>query len=474
MAASSTTSTTDTDAEPDVAPPRQTGAFSRNLLIVTLLALVGRIGYVLFVKRDNKDVFAEGDAFFYSSVAHNLGKGNFYVNPFNGTPAADHPPLTVLVLGPASAIFRDSILAQRLTMALIGAATVFVIGLIGRQVAGPRAGLLAAVAAAIYPNLWVNDGLVMSESISALTTAGLVLAGCRLAESPTMRRALVAGALCGLAVLARAEVGLLLPLMIWPVVALARSVPWKARLARMAAATAMTVAVIAPWSIYNLTQFPETVLISTNDGTVVRGAYCDATMPDGGLRGGWSQECVFASSEEGVDPSVNAARQRREGIEYAKGHLSELPELTYYRLGRTFGWHRPDNGVLMGAGEGRDWAISWWCWWTFWFAVPCAAYGAFVLWRRRVSLWPFAATVVTTVAVSAALYGLPRFRLPMEVTVAVLVGVAADAVLRRLRGGDEPEPPTGESGDDPRAEPATDTAPNTETDAPADSSSLPR
>jgi hypothetical protein len=260
--------------------------------------------------------------------------------------------------------------------------------------------------------------------------------------------------------------------MIWPIVALARSVPWKARLARMAAATAMTVAVIAPWSLYNLTQYPEPVLISTNDGTVVRGAYCDATMPDGELRGGWSLDCVLASSRDGADPSVNAARQRRDGLRYAKSHLSELPEVAYYRVGRTFGWYRPENGVFMGMGEGRDSTISWWCWWTFWFAVPVALYGAWVLRHRGVSLWPFAATVISTVAVSGALYGLPRFRLPMEVTIAVLLGVAVDAVLRRARDkGEAPgpaDPPAADADDGgallgrPEQTPEAETAPAAE------------
>jgi uncharacterized membrane protein len=62
------------------------------------------------------------------------------------------------VLGPTAVVFDDSILAQRMTMAVIGAAAVFVIGLVGRQIAGNRAGLLAAAAAALYPNLWSTTG----------------------------------------------------------------------------------------------------------------------------------------------------------------------------------------------------------------------------------------------------------------------------------------------------------------------------
>jgi len=439
-----------------VSTPKRARPFTLQLLLVTVVALVGRIIYVWFVKRDDNNLFKEGDAFFYSNVGIALGRGDFFHNIFMDTPASDHPPLTVLVLGPTAVLFDDSILAQRMTMAVIGAAAVFVIGLIGRQIAGNRAGLLAAGAAAIYPNLWVNDGLIMSESISALTTAGLLLAGFRLAESPTMRRALEAGLLCGLTVLARAEVGLLLPLMIWPILAFARSVPWKDRLARMAVATVATAAVIAPWTAYNLTQYPEPVLISLNDGTVLRGAYCDATFPDGDLVAGWSLDCVLASSDDTADPSVNAKMQREEGLDYARAHLSELPELVVLREGRTFGFFRPREAVYINTGEGREQWISWWCWWSFWLAIPFAVYGLVVARRRGITLWPFAATAVTAVVVSGAFYGLPRFRLPLEVSIAVLLGLAADGALRRLRpddGSDSSEEPAPDPDDDRALDP---------------------
>jgi hypothetical protein len=42
------------------------------------------------------------------------------------------------------------------------------------QVGGRRVSLVAAGLAAVYPNLWVNDGLLMSETLAALTTALVV------------------------------------------------------------------------------------------------------------------------------------------------------------------------------------------------------------------------------------------------------------------------------------------------------------
>jgi hypothetical protein len=157
----------------------------------------------------------------------------------------------------------------------------------------------------------------------------------------------------------------------------------------------------------------------------------------------------MATNNRTIDRSVNAANQRREGLNYARTHLSHLPEVVYLRLGRTFGWHRPDQAVWINQGEGRDEAVSWWCWWTFWAALPLAAYGTLVLHRRRVNLWPFAATLITTVAVTAAFYGIPRFRLPLEVSIVVLVGVAIDAVIRHLCKEEEADPRDDDSADSP-------------------------
>ncbi len=80
-------------------------------------------------------------------------------------------------------------LAQRLTMTVIGTLVVAAIGLLGRSVAGRRVGLIAAGVAAANPNLWMNDAVIMSESISALLIVALLGAGYRLAQRPTLGRA---------------------------------------------------------------------------------------------------------------------------------------------------------------------------------------------------------------------------------------------------------------------------------------------
>ena len=103
-------------------------------------------------------------------------------------PAADHPPLTVMVLAPVSwlvehppiaSIAGDSIDANvrehRYTMVVLGTLLVLLVGLLGRRIGGDGVGLVAAGIAALSPNIWVNDGLVMSETITGLIVVGAML-----------------------------------------------------------------------------------------------------------------------------------------------------------------------------------------------------------------------------------------------------------------------------------------------------------
>ncbi len=71
--------------------------------------------------------------------------------------------------------------------------------------------------------------------------------------------------------LARAELGLLLPLMVLPVALMLKALPVTRQLLLFLLTCVVSLAVVSPWLIANLTRFDEPVLFSTNDGlTLVR------------------------------------------------------------------------------------------------------------------------------------------------------------------------------------------------------------
>ena len=118
-----------------------------------------------------------GDAFYYHHQANALADGKFFINPiryvFDGvrgrerrSPAAlHHLPLALVASGSTASPRTAS------CSGLLGVATIVVVGLVGRRVAGTAVGLIAATIVAVYPFMWINDGMVMSESLVVLMAA---------------------------------------------------------------------------------------------------------------------------------------------------------------------------------------------------------------------------------------------------------------------------------------------------------------
>ncbi len=424
-----------------------TRRFALILLAISVLALVVRVGYVAFEKWNEPMV---GDQIFYNAAANRLSEGDGFVVPFDaknpkkvGTgPAADHPPLTVAVLAPVSWISGWNPNAQRLTMALLGTVGVALIGLLGRAVAGDRAGLIAAGIAAVYPNLWVNDGLIMSETLSVLAVVLALLLAYRFAREPTARTALTAlglGVVCGLAALARAELVLLVPLLALPTVLLARSLPRAERVQSLVIMVGAVALIVGPWVVFNLGRFEQPTLLSTNDGGAMVGANCDDVY-SGNSIGLWQQSCL--GPERGDRSTANAA-YRTQALRYIRDHEDRVPAVVLARVGRTWSLFRPGDMRTWGVGEGREeWVTTAGLW--FYFPLLLLAIAGIIVMRRRFDrLWQLLVPFVIVTLVSIVTFGQLRFRVPAEPSIVVLAAVAIDAflaltVVSRRRGADIP------------------------------------
>ena len=64
----------------------------------------------------------------------------------------------------------------RVALALIGTLSVLFAYLIGRRLSGPAAGLIGALAVAIYPAFLEYQGMLMTEPLAAALLSGAVLA----------------------------------------------------------------------------------------------------------------------------------------------------------------------------------------------------------------------------------------------------------------------------------------------------------
>jgi 4-amino-4-deoxy-L-arabinose transferase-like glycosyltransferase len=405
-----------------------TRAFVVALLVIAAAALVLRVTYIVTVTQDENSAY---DAFYYMSEAETVGDGRGFVTPFSGDENADHPPLTVIALAPVARITDASELAMRITVALAGIGVVVLIGFLGRAVVGPRAGVLAAAIAAVYPNLWMNDGLVMAETFAALTVAGTLLATVLLIRKPSWPLALAAGVGCGLGMLTRGELVLLVPLVVLPAIVLLRGSTWRTR-AQLAGVTVGTaLLVITPWIAYNLSRFEEPVFLSNGDGAVLLGANCDDVY-SGPAIGFWNLDCSVAVPMLGRDRSEVAEEQRDAAFEYIGDHAGRLPVVIAARLGRVWSLYAPWQSAELTEGEGRPVGLSLVGALTFWLLIPVAFVGVIVL-RRNPALVPLLGPFLLVTVVVAATYGTARFRVPAEVPLVVLAGVGADRLIDRFR-----------------------------------------
>ena len=74
--------------------------------------------------------------------------------------------------------------------------------------------MVAGGFAAVYPYLWVNDGLLFSETVAITCVLLALLAACWCRQRVSPWRFAVLGGVCALAALTRAELLLLAPLLV--------------------------------------------------------------------------------------------------------------------------------------------------------------------------------------------------------------------------------------------------------------------
>jgi 4-amino-4-deoxy-L-arabinose transferase-like glycosyltransferase len=399
--------------------------FNARLGLIALLALAVRTAATLH----HRHYPVIGDALTFHLDAGWLATGQGFREPFVDAPTAEHPPLFIALLAAYHLLGADGMLAQKLLMGAVGTITVVLVGLLGREVAGPRAGLVAAVMAAGYPLLWLADGSLMSETLYGALVVVALLCALRFARAPSAGRAALLGAVLALATLTRGEAMLLVALLGLALVVPLRR-PWRSRAGLLGALAGAFLLVLAPWTIRNAVTFAQPVVVANNANGVWVGANCQATYY-GEIVGLWSFPC-YGRTPPG-DESQRAHEYRRRGLAYLREHSDRMPAVVAARVGRVLDVYRPAQMLAYEASEGRPARSERLGVLLYWLLAPFAAAGGVLLARRgeRRTLLVLLAPVAMVIVTAAITYGSTRFRFAAEPSLLVLGAVALDALLRR-------------------------------------------
>jgi len=407
------------------------------------LAFVVRLFTLLTVAPTRTD---GGDPLFYHSTANLLANGLGFPEPLNfiahqrWMASALHGPLYPLVLSFGSRFGGTTFFDHKMFSLVIGTAVVVFVGLVARQVARPeirdRVAFVAMLLAAVYPNLWIIDGVLFPEGLMALCTTATVWAAFEWKSAPARRWAIAMGLLTGLAALTRGEGLLLSVLLIVPWILLRRDLPLRRRIAHISWAALACIIVIAPWAIRNERSFEVSVPLSTNGNELFVYANCDVVY-SGEFLGFWYFPCQEDLRDRGIDATGDEAEKslfwREVGFDYARDNIGQLPKVIAARIGRQWELFRPVQNTQFAPIEGRNEQAARAGLIMYYGLAAFSLVGVRQLRRRRVGLIPFASLFISVTLTAAYAYGTTRFRVPAEPALCVLAAVGIFPLLDRLR-----------------------------------------
>jgi hypothetical protein len=435
------------------------------------------------------------DAAAYAAIAANLDRSEgFTVGPGATQPSSNYSPgLPLLVAGVYEITGGVHERTARVVLALIGTLGVLLTYLLGRRLArlhfcahpgphkgasAPIAGLIAAVAMAIYPALLEYQGMLMSEPLASVLLVGAVLAvlwagdarqgqpatgSCRegrgvagadvltpLPSRHPLVRWVLPGVLLGALAMVRPEYLGVSVVLAAVVIALGAYRDWLRALTSAAILLAAALVVIAPWTIRNAEALGRFVPISTGGGQVL---FAGTYLPSDGDPERVGAEVVERHPELFGPQALQRLRleqilarlaaQRYPGTEADRAlskmgkeqlwdDLGEEPEFAGFVTQKVWRvWGHGPRDVMREPG----WAL------LHWALLAFGLLGLGVLaWRRRWEAAVLGAVFLSITALSALLVASPRRALVMLPLVAACAGMGAVWAWATLRERRRPEP----------------------------------
>ena len=379
------------------------------------------------------------DSLFYQTIGLNIVKEHcFCLHPYIST--VYRAPLWPFIIGAISIVFGPGDYFARLFLCLVGSGTCVLIYLFARDLFGWRIGVLAGIMAAVYPELYIYDGWLYTESLYIFLLFAVCYGLYRLQRAPrgNWRLWITCGILLGLLSLTRPNGILVIGLFIaWALImGWQKLLLWRPTARGMLATTLIAIVLIAPWTVRNYLVSHTFIPVATGDGTVLLGAYNDEILTTPGFKGLWIDPLKSRPDVAKpyplftCTPPCEVAREeayKNAAVQWIGEHISIMPHLLKLHLLNMWqpDTHEADLPTDRFPNQKSSQTVLAMMK-TFPIAIfILAALGfAVTLWRWRELLFLYF-IIALTIAQGLIFYGSARFRAPIE---PMLILLAASAI----------------------------------------------
>jgi hypothetical protein len=405
--------------------------FARSRRLIASAAVAGllvRLAFAFLYWHDKPLTHDERE---YLALAASVSAGRGFIYPAGhetGTAQqfgrAPGYPLFLAAIGVADAEPAATPANVKIAQAIVGAAGVWVIGLIARRAAGPVAGFAAAAIAAVYPPLVWICAYALSEALYSTVALVAVLlldmavervgraAGGSVVQSGA-GLSVAAGLAAGAAILVRPAMLFFVPLaVVWLGV--------RRRFALAALFAAAAVLTVAPWTVRNLRVHHRFVLVASEGGVTFWTGNHPLARGEGDLAANpeiKAAELAFRAAHPGATAEELEPEYYREAVAYIGAHprwwlvlLAKKAFYTFVPAGPSYTLHSTRYRITSIA--------------SYVLLLPFAILGIRA-WRRAPHR-PEALLLLAASAVIVSLLFFPqeRFRIPvMDPTLIVCAGI---------------------------------------------------
>ncbi len=187
----------------------------RVLLIVFGIAVVIRLLNLATLPTDPATLLQEDASLYWAGAAVFVDHGSFSIVTEKGLiPHTERVPGYMLFLAAVRAVFGDSLFAALIVQSLIDGLTCVLTAWMAAQLS-QRLALPTGLLAALWPNLVIHSGTILSESQFLFLFTAMLAAASRFLQGGAPRWAAAAGLALGLAILTR-PIAQLLPVLMAP------------------------------------------------------------------------------------------------------------------------------------------------------------------------------------------------------------------------------------------------------------------